>query len=195
MVEPLLNVRVTSYAFRPGLLLAQAAVGLLLPLAGRAGAGDPRDTRITTHQALNDVGIGGEAYGRSLVERLLDAIAAGPPDRAARPAGDPQHAAPQGPPGPDADRAGVRHGAVCLGAQRAGLGECDAGLASCAFTGTTYRSKWTAPSWSAGSRQLPPRCRVWPSAEVWSMGGARRVRADDTKSNAFRVVAVPPDTR
>ena len=33
-----------------------------------------RGTRITTHQALNDVGIGGAAYGRSLVERLLDRV-------------------------------------------------------------------------------------------------------------------------
>lgn len=56
VVEPLLNVQIVSYAVPLPLLGAQAAVGLLLPLlAGLAPV--LRGTRISTQEALNDVGL------------------------------------------------------------------------------------------------------------------------------------------
>ena len=59
-----------SYAVPLPLTATQVAVGLLLPvLAGLAPV--LRGTRITTQQALSDVGVGGGNYGRGLVERLL----------------------------------------------------------------------------------------------------------------------------
>ncbi len=193
-VEPLLNVRVLSYAIPLPLLAAQAAIGLLLPLvAGLAPV--MRGTRITTHQALNDVGIGGEAYGRSLVERLLDRAAAGPAHPAPGSAGDPQHPAPQGPPRADPDRADLRHRALHLGAQRAGVGQRDAGLVHALpplrRLGGDGARRPRHPAGTGGDT----KCPMWAAVEVWSSGGATRVRPDDTKSNAFRVVAVPADTR
>ena len=59
-----------SYAVPLPLTVTQVAVGLLLPvLAGLAPV--LRGTRITTQQALNDVGVGGGNDGRGLIERLL----------------------------------------------------------------------------------------------------------------------------
>ena len=59
-----------SYAVPFPLTVTQIAVGLLLPvLAGLAPV--LRGTRITTQQALSDVGVGSGNYGRGLIERLL----------------------------------------------------------------------------------------------------------------------------
>jgi len=70
LVEPLLNVVSGSYAVAPALIAVQVAVGLLLPLlAGLAPV--LRGTRITTQQALNDVGLQAGINRQGLVERLL----------------------------------------------------------------------------------------------------------------------------
>ena len=124
LVAPLLNVMSESYAVPLPLTVTQVAVGLLLPvLAGLAPV--LRGTRITTQQALSDVGV----RQRQLWPRPDRAPARqapeGPRDQASRPAGDPQHAAPQRPAGPDPGRADLRHGALCFRHQRAGVGGCD----------------------------------------------------------------------
>jgi putative ABC transport system permease protein len=71
LVQGLLNVMPDSYAVPLHLIAIQAAVGLLLPLlAGLAPV--IKGTRITTHKALNDVGMETGAYGRGWVDRLLN---------------------------------------------------------------------------------------------------------------------------
>ncbi len=66
----MLNVVPDSYAIPLYLIVLQVAVGLLLPLlAGLIPVW--KGTRITTFQALNDVGVRGETQGNGLVEPLL----------------------------------------------------------------------------------------------------------------------------
>jgi putative ABC transport system permease protein len=192
VVEPLLNVRVTSYAIPFGLLLAQTAVGLLLPVA--AGLAPViRGTRITTHQALNDVGIGGAAYGRSMVERLLDALQS--IRRIERPV-------------LLAIRNTLRH-----------KGRLAQTLVVLIFGTALFVSVLSVRSSVTATLDLFMRFHRYDvsvemdgnelvsrlegtaaavpgvaAAEVWLMGGARRVLPDDTTSNAFRVVAAPRDT-
>jgi putative ABC transport system permease protein len=73
VVEWLLNVVTDSYSIPVSLIALQAAVGLLLPLlAGLAPV--IRGTRVTTQKALNDVGVGSEAYGQGWVEGLLTRV-------------------------------------------------------------------------------------------------------------------------
>jgi putative ABC transport system permease protein len=73
LVEGILNVQVDSLAVPVSLVMMQAAVGLLLPLlAGLAPV--VKGTRITTHKALNDVGMETGAYRRGWVERLLGTL-------------------------------------------------------------------------------------------------------------------------
>jgi putative ABC transport system permease protein len=70
IVEPLLNVVTDSYAVPLSLTMAQVAVGLLLPLlAGLVPV--LKGTRVTTQQALNDVGMQAGASKPGLVESLL----------------------------------------------------------------------------------------------------------------------------
>jgi putative ABC transport system permease protein len=65
-----LNVLIDSLAVPVNLVLIQAAVGLLLPLlAGLAPV--LKGTRITTNQALSDVGVAGTASGRGWLEQIL----------------------------------------------------------------------------------------------------------------------------
>ncbi len=193
LVEPLLNVRVLNYAIPLPLLAAQAAIGLLLPLvAGLAPV--LRGTRITTHQALNDVGIGGEAYGRSIVERVLDRVQR--VWRIQRPV-------------LLATRNTLRHkgrlvqtlivlvfGTALFISVISVRASVNATLDSfMRFHRYDVSVEMEHPDLvtrlESAAREVPDVGTV----EVWSMGGATRVRADDTKSNPFRVVAVPPDTR
>jgi putative ABC transport system permease protein len=70
LVAGILNVMADSLAVPVGLVAVQAVVGLLLPLlAGLAPV--IKGTRITTHKALNDVGMETGAFGQSWVERIL----------------------------------------------------------------------------------------------------------------------------
>jgi putative ABC transport system permease protein len=192
VVEPLLNVRVTTYAIPFGLLLAQAAVGLILPvLAGLAPV--IRGTRITTHQALNDVGIGGAAYGRSVVERLLDALQG--IRRIERPV-------------LLAIRNTLRHKGrlaqtlvvlifgtalfVSVLSVRSSVGATlDLFMRFHRYDVSVEMERNELVSRLEGAAASVPGVAA---AEVWSIGGARRVLADDTTSNAFRVVAAPRDT-
>jgi putative ABC transport system permease protein len=71
LVQGLLNVMADSYSVPLSLIAVQAAVGLLLPLlAGLAPV--IKGTRITTQQALSNVGMQTGAYGQGWVERLLE---------------------------------------------------------------------------------------------------------------------------
>jgi putative ABC transport system permease protein len=73
LVSGVLNVLVDSLATRAYLVAIQAAVGLLLPLlAGLAPV--IQGTRITTHKALNGVGMDRAAYGQGPIERLLSKL-------------------------------------------------------------------------------------------------------------------------
>jgi putative ABC transport system permease protein len=192
VVEPLLNVRVTSYAIPTGLLLAQAGVGLLLPvLAGLAPV--IRGTRITTHQALNEVGIGGEAYGRSFAERLIDALQR--IRRIERPV-------------LLAIRNTLRHKGrlvqtliVLVFGTALFVSVLSVRSSVNATLDRFMRFHRYDVSVEMEDNQLVSRLESTAAtvpgvaaAEVWSMSGARRVLSDDTKSNAFRVVATPPDT-
>ncbi len=70
LVEGLLNVVPHSYAVPVSLIAVQAAIGLLLPVfAGLVPV--LKGTRITTHKALNDVGMQASVNGEGLVERVL----------------------------------------------------------------------------------------------------------------------------
>ena len=93
LVAPLLNVMPESYAVPLPLTVTQVAVGLLLPVL--PGWRMLRGTRITTQQALSDVGVGSGNYGRGLIERLLGKLQKVLTIKRPGPAGDPQHAAPQ----------------------------------------------------------------------------------------------------
>jgi putative ABC transport system permease protein len=71
LVQGLLNVMPDSYAVPLHLIAIEAAVGLLLPLlAGLVPV--IKGTRITTHKALNDVGMETGAYGQGWLDRLLN---------------------------------------------------------------------------------------------------------------------------
>lgn len=73
LVEGLLNVVPESYAVPLNLIALQAAIGLLLPLmAGLVPV--VRGTHITTHRALNDVGMDTGAYGQGWIERALNSV-------------------------------------------------------------------------------------------------------------------------
>jgi putative ABC transport system permease protein len=70
LVAAVLNVKIDSLAVPVSLVLIQAAVGLLLPLlAGLAPV--IKGTRITTHRALNDVGMETGNVGRGWTEQVL----------------------------------------------------------------------------------------------------------------------------
>ena len=193
VVEPLLNVRVRSYAIPLPMLGAQAAIGLLLPLvAGLASV--LRGTRITTHQALNDVGLGGAAYGRSLVERLLDRL------RRLRRIQRPVLLA---------IRNTLRHkgrlvqtlivlvfGTALFISVISVRTSVNATLDSfMRFHRYDVSLVMEHPDLVTRLEQAAAEVPDVGAVEVWSSGGATRVLADDSKSNPFRVVAVPPDTR
>jgi putative ABC transport system permease protein len=192
VVEPLLNVRVVSYAIPLPLLGAQAAVGLLLPLvAGLAPV--IRGTRITTHQALNDVGIGGVTYGQGPVERLLERLQR--VRRIQRPV-------------LLAVRNTLRHkgrlvqtlivlvfGTALFISVLSVRESVNATLDTfMRFHRYDVSVQMEHPDLVARLEQAAAEVPDVGAAEVWSSGAATRVRPDDRKSNAFRLVAVPPDT-
>lgn len=73
IVEDLLNVRPDSYAVPLSIILMQISVGLFIPLLG---ASFPllKGINITTHKALNDTGIGADAYGHGRADRLFQRL-------------------------------------------------------------------------------------------------------------------------
>ena len=193
LVEPLLNVRVVNYSIPLPLLLSQGAIGLMLPLvAGLAPV--IRGTRITTHEALNEVGVGGAAYGQSMIERLLDRLQR--VRRIQRPV-------------LLAIRNTLRHKGrlvqtlIVLVFGTALFISVLSVRASVNATLDTFMRfhrydvslQMEHPDLVSRLEQAAAEVPDVGAVEVWSMGGATRVRADDTKSNPFRVVAVPAGTR
>ncbi len=192
LVEPLLNVRPESYAVPLPLTVIQVAVGLLLPvLAGLAPV--LRGTRITTQQALSDVGVGGGNYGRSLIERLLGKL---------------QKMVAIRRPVLLAIRNTLRHKGrlvQTLVVLIIGTALFVSVISVRASVNATINSFMRFHRYDVSVEMNRPdlvarlelAAREVPgvvSLEVWSNGQATRVRADDTKSDTFKVVAVPPAT-
>lgn len=192
LVSPLLNVMPESYAVPLPLTGAQIAVGLLLPLlAGLAPV--LRGTRITTQQALSDVGVGGGNYGRSLVERLLGKL------QTVRTIKRPVLLA---------IRNTLRHkgrlaqtlvvlifGTALFVSVVSVRASVNATISSfMRFHRYDVSVEMSRPDLVARLEQAAREVPGVVDLEVWSSGRATRVRADDTKSDTFKVVAVPPDT-
>lgn len=192
LVEPLLNVKIVSYSVGLPFLLMQAAVGLLLPLA--AGLAPViRGTRVTTHQALNDAGMGGGATGRGLAERLLARLQR--IRRIERPV-------------LLAVRNMLRHkgrlvqtlvvlvfGTALFVSVLSVRASVNATLS--AFMRFHHYDVSAVMEQGELITRLEAAAREIPhveAVEVWSSGGASRVRDDDTESNPFQVIAVPPET-
>ena len=192
IVEPLLNVQIMSYGIGLPYLFAQAAVGLLLPLA--AGLAPViRGTRVTTHQALNDAGMGGGTAGAGFAERLLVRLQS--LRRIERPV-------------LLAIRNMLRHkgrlvqtlvvlvfGTALFVSVLSVRSSVDATLdAFMRFhrydVSAIMEQAELITRLEAAAREVPHVEAV----EVWSSSSATRVRTDDTESNPFRVVAVPPET-
>ena len=70
IVEELLNVRPDSYAVPISILLMQVGIGLFIPLLA---ASFPllKGINVTTHKALNDIGMGSGGYGHGRADRLF----------------------------------------------------------------------------------------------------------------------------
>jgi putative ABC transport system permease protein len=192
LVSPLLNVMPESYAVPLPLTLAQVAVGLLLPmLAGIAPVW--RGTRITTQQALSDVGVGGGNYGRSLIERLLGKL------QTVRMIKRPVLLA---------VRNTLRHkgrlaqtlivlifGTALFVSVVSVRASVNATISSfMRFHQYDVSVEMDHPDLAARLEQAAREAPGVVDIEVWSSGRATRVRADDTKGDTFKVVAVPPDT-
>ena len=192
LVAPLLNVMPESYAVPFPLTVTQIAVGLLLPvLAGLAPV--LRGTRITTQQALSDVAVGSGNYGRGLIERLLGKL---------------QKVFAIKRPVLLAIRNTLRHKGrliqtlvvlifatalfVSVISVRASV---DATIASfMRFHQYDVTLEMGRPELVARLEQAAREVPGVVALEVWSTGRATRVRADDTKSDTFKIMAVPPDT-
>jgi putative ABC transport system permease protein len=192
VVEPLLNVRTLSYAVPLPLMLAQAAVGLFLPLiAGLAPV--LRGTRVTTHAALNDMGIGGAGAGEGVIERLLGALQK--VRRIQRPV-------------LLAVRNMLRHkgrlvqtlivlvfGSALFVSVLSVRASVNATLDSfMRFHRYDVAVVLERPELMVRIEQAAAGVDGVGAVEVWSQDGAKRVRPDDSESNAFRMVAVPAQT-
>lgn len=193
LVEPLLNVRVQSYAIPVHLLLAQAAVGLLLPLV--AGLSPViQGTRITTREALNSVGPGGASYGRGLIERGLAQL---------------QRLKGFERPMLLAARNMLRHkgrlvqtlvvlvfGTALFISVLSVRASVDATLAAfMQFHKYDVSVVLEQPEMASRLLQAAAEVPGVEAAEMWSSGAATRVRPDDSESSPFSIVAAPPETR
>jgi putative ABC transport system permease protein len=192
VVEKLLNVMLISYAVPVPMLVAQAAVGLLLPLV--AGLFPVlRGTSITTSQALNELDLGGGGGGRSIVDSLLARVQK--IRRIKRPV-------------LLAIRNTLRHkgrlaqtlivlvlGTALFVAVLSVRASVDATLSTfMRFHQYDVSVEMQNPELVVrlvgAARQVPGVTDV----EVWSTGRATRVRTDDSKGNPTSLVAVPADT-
>ncbi|HEX9114990.1 MAG TPA: FtsX-like permease family protein [Anaerolineae bacterium] len=192
VVEKLLNVRTLSYAVPLPLLLAQAGVGLLLPLA--AGLAPViRGTGVSTHQALNEAGLGREGRRHGPVDRLLTRL---------------QKAQALRRPLLLAIRNTLRHkGRLAqtlivlvfgtalfisvLSVRVSVAATLDSFMRFHRYDVTLVLKRPQLVSRAeAAARETPGAAGV----EVWALDAAHRVRADDSKSEAFRIVAAPAGT-
>ncbi len=192
MVRDLLNVMADSLAVPLHLVALQAVVGLLLPLvAGLVPV--IRGTRITTHKALNDIGMETGVYGQGWVERLftrLQAIVA-----LRRPI-------------LLAIRNTLRHKGrlvQTLIVLIIGTALFVSVLSVRASVDATVESFMQFHQYDVSVElerpyrlaRLEPLARQVPGVvdvEGWSLGGAVRLRPDDTESDGMRVYAVPADS-
>jgi putative ABC transport system permease protein len=192
MVNKLLNVMPESYTVPLGVLAVQAAVGVLLPLlAGLAPV--LRGTRITIQRALNDANLGAAGYGQGRVERLLARLEV--LRRAQRPL-------------LLAVRNTLRHKGrlvqtlVVLTFGTALFVSVISVRSSVNATLDAYM-RFHLYDASVDMKQAERVVRLEQAigqvpgvaqVELWSTGGAARVRADGSKSDSFRVYAVPAGT-
>lgn len=191
-IEEMLNIVPESYALPLRLIAAQAFIGLVLPLlAGLIPAW--RGTKITTFEALNDVGVANRSPSHGPIEPLLGRL---------------QKVGMVRRPLVLALRNTLRHKGrlaqtlfvlifgtalfIAVLTVRSSVNETIAGFlrfhqydVSVGLDGTYRQAELTQ---IAGS--VPGVTAV----ESWSLGGAARLRPDDSKSSPFPVNAVPPDT-
>lgn len=191
-IEELLNVVPESYAIPLPLLALQVFVGLLLPVvAGLIPAW--RGTRITTFEALNDVGVKGSTPGRGPLSLLVGKL---------------QQLGLAQRPLVLAIRNTLRHRgrlAQTLFVLTAGTALFIAVLTVRTSVDETIRGflrfhqydvsiRLNRPVRTARLEQIALSVPGVVALESWSVGSGARVRPDDGQSSAFPVHAVPPDT-
>lgn len=192
LVQGLLNVMADSYAVPLYLIGVQAAVGLLVPLlAGLAPV--IRGTRITTQQALSDVGMETGVYGQGWVERLLGKL---------------QRIVDMRRPFLLALRNTLRHkgrlvqtlivltvGTALFISVLSVRASVDATVESfMQFHQYDISVELERPYRLARVEQIARQVQGVTNVEGWSLGGATRLRSDGTESGGMRVYAVPADT-
>jgi len=192
LVQGLLNVMPDSYAVPLKLIAVQAAVGLLLPLlAGLVPV--IKGTSITTHKALNDVGMETGAYGQGWVERALNRV---------------QKIVALRRPLLLALRNTLRHkgrlvqtlivlivGTALFVSVLSVRTSVDATVASfMRFHRYDVSVELGRPYRLARVEQLVQQVPGVLAVEGWSRGGATRLRPDGSESEGMRVVGVPAGT-
>ena len=192
MVNNLLNVMPESYTVPVPLLLVQASVGVLLPLlAGLAPV--LQGTRTTTQQAMAGTGLGARGYGRGWIDRLI-----APLERMRR----------MQRPILLALRNTLRHkgrlsqtllvltlGTALFISVISARVSVDATLEGfMRFHGYDVAVDLSQPERAARMEQAALQVGGVTAVEVWSVAGATRVRAGDTRSDSFALYAVPATT-
>ncbi|HSM55378.1 MAG TPA: FtsX-like permease family protein [Candidatus Sulfomarinibacteraceae bacterium] len=191
-IELMLNIVPDSYDLPAPLLASQVLIGLLLPvLAGLIPVW--KGTRVTTFQALNDIGVKTDSQGHGLLEPLLAQL----------------------------QKVGVLKRDLVLAVRNTLRHK--ARLAQTLFVLTfgtalfiavlTVRSSvnqtiddflrfyrydvsvgFSQPQRTARLQQIALGLPDVVRAEYWTIGGGARVLPDGSQSNFFRLYAVPPDT-
>lgn len=191
-VAGLLNFNVSDLSVPWSVIALQAAVGLLVPLLAAlwpviSGA------RVTTHKALNSLGIGGGSYGQGLIDRLFVRL---------------QEVAPVQRPLIISIRNTVRRKARLL------LTLATLIMGTALFIGVLsvrdsvsltldnflrFHQYDVAVAFSRPYRQarlerLAGQVAGVTAVESWFTGGARRMRPDGSESDAYSLVAAPAET-
>ncbi|MFC2030846.1 ABC transporter permease [Chloroflexota bacterium] len=192
LAEGLINVLPDSYAVSLSTLLLQVAIGLLLPLlAGLLPVFN--GTRITTHRALNDVGMQAGAIGRGWLEVLLSAL---------------QKIKSVQRPMILALRNTLRHkgrlaqtlfvlvvGTALFISVLSVRSSVDATLENfMRFHGYDVSVQFDRPYRTARLESVVQQVPGVVAVESWSSGWATRLRPDGTESDGIDVVAAPADT-
>ncbi len=191
-VQPLLNIVPASYALPPLSILIQIAVGLLLPLiAGLIPV--LKGTRITTFQALNDVGVESASGGEGFLEPLLVKL---------------QRAHWLQRPFVLALRNALRHKGrlvqtlmvlifgtalfIAVLTVRSSVDETVTGFLR--FHRYDVSVEMMAPHRAAKLEQIAREVPGVRYVESWAAGGAVRERPDGSESDPFRIYAIPPES-
>ncbi len=193
LVEGLVNIRSDSYSLPFAIVAIQIAIGLLLPLL--AGLSPVlRGTQITTHQALNDIGVNANSYGYGLVEDLLARL---------------QKATSIERPLLLAARNTLRHKGRLLQTLIVlimGTALFISVLSIRSSVNQTLESflhyhqydvsiGFEQPERVTNLAQVARQVPGVTDLEGWTIGGANRVRPDETESNGFRLYALPADSK